>query len=154
MSATGHYAKRFAEALALERPVLAKFLLSPPRGKVGWLEIFDIPRPGHEDQSLLVVDRGDTIEIAWRGLPTRGPAEFHWVEKKKEDEELVRSSVSVVISILEGGTTAMIRRYRFFWFRPYCLAWFRQPGQALVKNVVAEVRWNQKEPNPEGSASP
>ncbi len=147
MSATGYYAQRFSEALASERPALAKFLLSPPRGKAGWLEILDVPRPGHEGQSLLVVDRDDAIEISWRGLLRRGPAEFHWIEKKKEDEDLVRSSVFAVISILEGHTTVMIRRYRFLWFSPYYLAWFRQPGQQLEPNITQEVRWNQAQPN-------
>ena len=137
MNATGYYAQRFSEALASERPALAKFLLSPPRGKIGWLEVFEAPRPSHEGQSLLVVDRHNAIEIAWRGLPTRGPAEFHWIEKRREDKELVRSAVSAVISILEGRTTAMIRRYRFLWFRPWYLAWFRQPGEALEPNVVS-----------------
>lgn len=146
MTTTGYYAQRFSEVLASERPEFVKHLVSPPRGKTGWLEFFDVSRPGHEGQSLLVIDRDDTIEIAWRGLPTRGPAEFHWIEKKKEDEDLVRLAVSAVISIIEGRTTAMIRRYRFLWFRPWHLAWFRQPGEALEANVVQEVRWNQEEP--------
>ncbi|NJK93483.1 MAG: hypothetical protein HC904_17710 [Blastochloris sp.] len=124
--------------------MLAKFLLTPPSDKIGWHEIFEMSRPGHQGQSLIVVDRDDTIEIAWRGLPTRGPAEFHWIANKNEDEELVRSAVSALISIIEGRTTAIIRRYRFLWFKPWYLAWFRQPGQNLESNVVKEIYWNQK----------
>jgi len=38
MTAIGHYAQRFSDALTSERPALAKFLLSRSASQPAWLE--------------------------------------------------------------------------------------------------------------------
>ncbi len=131
------YAARFGEMLKRRRPDLAPFLIDPPRG-MGWVEVFEMPRPAHPGQTLAVGDRQNAMEIAWSGFPTKGPAEIHLVEAEPRDEELVELAVDHLAAIVDGKIPLLLLRSRFLWFRPTLSARFLVPENPPPRDEIVE----------------
>ncbi len=144
MTHPGFYFKKFSERIRLSHPAVVRFLVpEPSSGRFIDAEVFHAPR-GIDFQCnfLYVLDRGDTIEIAWSLPQTRGPAEYHWIETCPEDMELVSRAVQAVADILADRVVVAVRRYRFLWFEPYFLGTFHSASEASGLSGVDIVSWS------------
>ena len=148
MTPLGYYAERFREVLSDERPNLLPGFVALSSPDPAWIEVFRVRRPNHSGESLLVVDRQDTIEIAWLGLPCSGPAEYHWIERSERDANLVQRAVSAVVAILDDQIRVVIVRRSLLWIKQRDRGFLIRQSDPVPKgDIVCEVYWNRDLPN-------
>jgi len=55
--------------------------------------------------------------------------------------DVVEASVDYLRDIVAGLTVVDVVRYRYSWFCPYYLAFFRQASRAALKHTVETINW-------------
>ncbi|MEM7143586.1 MAG: hypothetical protein AAF591_00535 [Verrucomicrobiota bacterium] len=141
MTPQGFYAGEISTRIREIYRWLSDSLIDPPRREgISYLDFFEYPHPSVPDQTLLMTDRDDAVEIQWRFPHTRGPAEYHWIEDKEMDPELIRRVLNLLEDIFRGLIVVRFQRRRTITFGKYISASFVRRDEIREGDEIAEWR--------------
>jgi hypothetical protein len=87
---------------------------------------------------------GDCFEISFSVAEARGPAERQ-ILLGSDLPGAISAAADFLRDIVSGRVLVDVLRYRFLWFRPYYLAFFREASQRPRRHVVETLCWTAKE---------
>jgi hypothetical protein len=149
----------FQTRVRQELPELAASVGDPVPDGYGNFILLDVPCPSNPDRCRLgVLFCGECFEISFSVVETRGPAECQ-IHLGSDLASSVSETIRYLHGILTGGILVDVFRYRWFWFQPYYLAFFREASCRPRGNIVQTLSWKDcgksiDAPNPLQSSSP
>ena len=132
----------FQEQLLIKLPGLSNESAPSITDEYGNFIVLDIPS-SFSHHSLLVFYR-DYFEISVAVSGTRGPAEA-LLGMDKDLPEAIDDTLDYLQDLVSGKIVIDICRYRFFWFKPNYLAWFRDSSEIPNKRTVRTIMWKTQE---------
>ncbi len=131
----GQVRQEFPECLPFLRPM-------PSNGDVPdhYHEVLRVSSPpAPKGCELAVHFRGDSFEISF-GVPnTRGPAEIEIVGDTSDINSIVADTVSCLRDFFSERIVVVIERFRFLWFQPYFLPFFKHVSEEPFSRRAQEV---------------
>jgi hypothetical protein len=113
-----------------------------PDGHGNYL-MLDLPWPANPARCRLgaFYSPRDCLEVSFAISETRGPAERQ-IHAGNDAANMVSQTVDFLRDIVSGRVVVDVTRYRWLWFQPYHLAFFRDSSSSAGRNVVETLRWS------------
>lgn len=141
MSDTAPAIEMFQTRLRQEFPQFATSITAAIPDDLGNFTLLDIPCPSNPDRCRLgVLYRGECFEIWFSVAETRGPAERQ-ILIGRDLANSVSEAIGFLRSIVAGGILVDIFRYRWLWFQPYYLAFFREASRHPKCRIIQTLSW-------------
>ena len=133
----------FQSRVRKEFPEFAASLVTEEPDGFGNFMLLDVPWPPNPKRcSLSVLYRGDCFEVAFSVAETRGPAECNISLYFAISPSAVEWTIDFLREIVSSRIFVDVFRYRFFWFQPFYLAFFREATKAPRRRVVETLCWS------------
>jgi hypothetical protein len=131
----------FQTRLRQKLPELATSVSEAIPDGLGNLTLLDVQCPLNPDRCRLgVLFCGECFEIWFSVAETRGPAERQ-ILITSDLASSVAGTISFLHDIISGRILLDIFRYRWLWFKPYYLVFFRDSSARPARGVVQTLSW-------------
>lgn len=142
MSDTTQVVQAFANRVREELPELTAALRGGNPDGYGNHVVLDLPWPHDPSRCRLgaFYSPDDCFEVSFSVAEARGPAERQMLVSG-DSSGAVSATVDFLRDILTGRILVDVFRYRFLWFQPYYLAFFREASRRPRGRVVETLRW-------------
>jgi hypothetical protein len=142
MSETTQVVQAFEARVREQLPELVAGLRGGAPDGYGNYVVLDFPWPANPKRCALgaFYSPGDYFEVSFSVAEARGPAERQ-ILVVGDLSGSISATVNFLRDVLSGRILVDVLRYRFLWFHPYHLAFFREASRSPRGRIVETLRW-------------